>query len=86
MEYVNLLINYKVNRSMDRQTRCIRKGLREVISENWIKMFNYGEFNYLLSGTGVIDVADWRKHSLMVGGNEALVNNFWSIVAEFTEE
>jgi ubiquitin-protein ligase E3 B len=31
MEYVNLLINYKVNRSIERQTRYLRRGLKSVI-------------------------------------------------------
>lgn len=69
MEYVNLLINYKVNRSMERQTRFIRKGLRALINDNWIRMFNYAEFNYLLSGTGTIDVTDWIKYARVMGND-----------------
>lgn len=87
MEYVNLLINYKVNRMMERQTRHLRKGLRAVINENWVKMFNYAEFNYLLSGTGTIDVRDWRAHSHSHHGkHDKLMEDFWSIVSEFSEE
>jgi ubiquitin-protein ligase E3 C len=86
-EYVNLLINYKVNRSMERQTRCIRKGLKSVINDNWIRLFNYAEFNYLLSGTGTIDVHDWMSHAKVIGHDcERLINDFWSIVYEFEEE
>jgi ubiquitin-protein ligase E3 C len=85
-EYVNLLINYKVNRSMERQTRNIRKGLKSVINDNWIRMFNYAEFNYLLSGTGKIDVGDWMKHARVQGNNDQLISDFWNIVYEFEEE
>lgn len=67
MQYVNLLINYKVNRSFERQTHFIRKGLKRVINESWIAMFNYAELNYLISGTGKIDVRDWRNHTKYSG-------------------
>ena len=67
MKYINLLINYKVNSSFDRQTWFIRKGLKKVINEKWIEMFNYAELNYLISGTGVIDVRDWRDHTRFQG-------------------
>jgi hypothetical protein len=30
-------------------------------------MFNYEELNYIISGQGVIDVEDLRKHALVVG-------------------
>jgi hypothetical protein len=47
-------------------------------------MFNYMEFNYLISGTGKIDVSDWRKHSQAFfegnGAKSDLIDSFWSIV------
>jgi ubiquitin-protein ligase E3 C len=49
-------------------------------------MFNYAEFNYLLSGTGVIDVRDWMVHTIVQGNNERLIKDFWAVVDEFTEE
>lgn len=59
MQYLNLLVNYKVNHSFERQTRFIRKGLRQMIKEKWLEIFNYAELNYLISGSGIIDVSDW---------------------------
>ena len=42
------------------------------------------EFNYLISGSGKIDVGDWRKYSqTFVDGNNSkkdLIEHFWSIV------
>lgn len=46
-------------------------------------MFNYAEFNYLLSGTGKIDVSDWMKHTIFYGGEKDLIDDFWSVVNEF---
>lgn len=87
MQYVNLLINYKVNRSFERQTHFIRKGLKKVINESWIAMFNYAELNYLISGTGKIDVRDWRNHTKYSGQHQTVnIEEFWQIVNEMTEE
>jgi hypothetical protein len=46
-------------------------------------MFNYAEFNYLLSGTGKIDVADWMKHTVVHRHVDDLIDDFWAIVFEF---
>ena len=88
MQYINLLINYKVNRSFERQTWLIRKGLKRVIDERWIEMFNYAELNYLISGAGVIDVQDWRTHTKFMHKDNSPVyaNWFWGVVGEMSEE
>ena len=51
-------------------------------------MFNYEELNYLLSGTGTINLHDWRSHALFVGQHASTeyTNMFWSVVSEFTED
>lgn len=45
-------------------------------------MFNYAELNYLISGTGVIDVRDWVNHTRVDGikDNEKLIHDFWEMV------
>ena len=86
MEYITLLIDYKVNRSFERQTHYIRKGLRSMISERLFEMFNFAELNYLLSGTGVIDVRDWRIHTAIHGhADKSYIEAFWTMVDTFSE-
>ena len=81
MEYINLLIIYKVNKSFERQTNYIRKGLKGMINETFLKVFNYAEFNYLLSGEGKIDVGDWKMHTKVYGEDfKELLVEFWEIV------
>lgn len=49
-------------------------------------MFNYAELNYLLSGTGTIDVNDWRQHTHYRGNiDQDYIQSFWDIVRKFTE-
>lgn len=85
-EYIDLLVNYKVNRSIETQTRHIRKGLKSVINDEWLKAFNYAEFSYLLSGAGKIDVNDWMKHTKVIVQDIDQIKRFWDIVSDFSEE
>lgn len=50
-------------------------------------MFNYAELNYLISGTGKIDVQDWKSHTAFLGNklDQDFVNAFWKVVSEFSE-
>lgn len=43
-------------------------------------MFNYAELNYLISGTGKIDVEDWIKHSKVISDNPLIIEQFWEVV------
>jgi len=38
-----------------------------MIKEKWLEMFNYAELNYLISGSGIIDVTDWKNHAVYIG-------------------
>lgn len=50
-------------------------------------MFNYAELNHLISGTGTIDVQDWKAHTVFGGqADKDYMDWFWQIVCEFTEE
>jgi hypothetical protein len=58
-----------------------------VIDSKLIEMFNYAELNYLISGTGSIDVQDWMKHTLLVGNfTNEYKRCFWEVVSEMEEE
>jgi hypothetical protein len=57
-----------------------------MIKDEWLKIFNYAELNYLISGSGVIDINDWKLHTVYRGvNNEEYIANFWLIVKDFTE-
>ena len=45
-------------------------------------MFNYAELNYLISGTGVIDVRDWKNNTIVQKGKDqdGYISAFWDIV------
>lgn len=49
-------------------------------------MFNYAELNYLISGTGEIDVQDWMAHAKHHTNSDAFIKMFWQVVLEMTEE
>lgn len=83
-----MLWNYIVNSLFATQSKHIRNGLLSVISKEWIFMFNYEELNYLISGSGEINIQDWKTHTRYVGGyneQDQTIVDFWNIVSAMSE-
>ncbi|KAI8986495.1 hypothetical protein BDB01DRAFT_785829 [Pilobolus umbonatus] len=90
VEYIYLMADYKLNQREKEQTKAFVRGFREVISENWIKIFSPPELQRVLSGEDKdFDITDLRKHTAYDNGyfdQHPIIRSFWQIIHEFTSE
>ena len=90
MEYILRLAHYKLNRESATQSRAFLRGLREIVPERWLRMFDPRELQRLIGGSSLrIDVRDMRAHCRLVGGYEDgarhVIEWFWQVLESFTD-
>ncbi|KAH6798844.1 ubiquitin-protein ligase 7 [Perilla frutescens var. frutescens] len=87
LQYVHAMADYKLNRQILPFSNAFYRGLIDLISPSWLKLFNASEFNQLLAGGDHdIDVGDLRKHTQYTGGyseGSRTVKLFWEVFAGF---
>lgn len=85
LNYIHQIANFKLNTSLHIQSKCFLEGLFEIISSNWLKMFDFNELQMLISGSEFnIDLEDW-KHNVEYGGylpDDLTIKYFWEVVEE----
>ena len=89
MEYIDLVIQWRFNSRIRRQMQSVIRGFNDVIPHKFIKVFDAGELEVLLSGIGFIDTTDWKKNTLYKGGyheNHQIIAWFWNLVESLGEE
>ncbi|RLV92016.1 putative E3 ubiquitin-protein ligase HUL5 [Spathaspora sp. JA1] len=87
LQYIHQLSNFKLNQSLTIQTRTFLSGLFQMISSNWLNMFDCFELQMLISGEHTdVNIDDW-KSSVEYGGyleNDLTIKYFWQVVEEMT--
>ncbi|XP_011101469.1 E3 ubiquitin-protein ligase UPL7 [Sesamum indicum] len=87
LQYVHAMADYKLNRQILPFSNAFYRGLTDLISPSWLKLFNASEFNQLLSGGDHdIDVEDLRKNTQYTGGyseGSRTIKLFWEVFAGF---
>lgn len=88
---VGLVAKHHVCDRVRVQSEAFRRGLWEVISPSWLRIFNEPELQVLISGPsdGKIDVADMRSNSRYAGGYTPIDRNvvrFWKVVGSLSSE
>ncbi|KAL3623366.1 E3 ubiquitin-protein ligase upl7 [Castilleja foliolosa] len=87
LQYVHAMADYKLNRQILPFSNAFYRGLTDLISPSWLKLFNSSEFNQLLSGgDNDIDVDDLRKNTQYTGGyseGSRTIKLFWEVFAGF---
>ncbi|KHG27780.1 E3 ubiquitin-protein ligase UPL7 -like protein [Gossypium arboreum] len=87
MQYVHAMAFYKLNRQMLPFSNAFYRGLTDLISPSWLKLFNASEFNQLLSGGDHdIDVDDLKNNTRYTGGyseGSRTVKLFWEVMNVF---
>ncbi|KDP29225.1 hypothetical protein JCGZ_16614 [Jatropha curcas] len=87
MQYVHAMADYKLNRQILPFSNAFYRGLTDVISPSWLKLFNAMEFNQLLSGGDFdIDVDDLRNNTRYTGGyseGSRTIKLFWEVIRGF---
>jgi len=90
IEYIHLVADYKLNRQINRQVIAFRNGLSNVIDLELLRLFNFNEFQFLISGSDeCIDVEDWKMHTVYAGvysEHSPVIINFWRVVESFDDE
>uniref|UniRef100_A0A9I9CWC1 HECT-type E3 ubiquitin transferase n=1 Tax=Cucumis melo TaxID=3656 RepID=A0A9I9CWC1_CUCME len=87
MQYVHAIADYKLNRQILPFSNAFYRGLTDLISSSWLKLFNASEFNQLLSGGNHdIDVNDLRNNTRYTGGyteGSRTISIFWEVIKGF---
>lgn len=87
MQYIHAIADYKLNRQILAFANAFYRGLTDLISPSWLKLFNASEFNQLLSGGyHDIDVDDLRSNTRYTGGyseGSRTVKLFWEVMKGF---
>ncbi|XP_028777115.1 E3 ubiquitin-protein ligase UPL7 [Neltuma alba] len=87
MQYIHAMADYKLNQQILPFSNAFYRGLTDLISPSWLKLFNASEFNQLLSGGKYdIDIDDLKNNTRYTGGyNEGsrTVKIFWEVIKDF---
>ncbi|XP_027070608.2 E3 ubiquitin-protein ligase UPL7 [Coffea arabica] len=87
LQYIHAVADYKLNRQILPFSNAFCRGLTDLVSPSWLRLFNASEFNQLLSGGNHdIDIGDLRKNTRYTGGyteGSRTVKLFWEVVAGF---
>lgn len=89
ISYIHLVADYRLNKQIHRHCQAFRAGLSDVISLEWIRMFDHKELQVLISGALIpVDLDDLRRNTNYSGGfteDHPCVLSFWRVVDEFTD-
>ncbi|ODV77755.1 uncharacterized protein CANTADRAFT_54160 [Suhomyces tanzawaensis NRRL Y-17324] len=89
LNYIHQISNFKLNVSLYIQTKFFIEGLEEIISPNWLKMFDSFELQMLISGgESDVNIDDW-KDNVEYGGffdDDLTIRYFWEVVREMNSE
>ncbi|XP_050227038.1 E3 ubiquitin-protein ligase UPL7 isoform X2 [Mercurialis annua] len=87
MQYIHAIADHKLNRQILPFSNAFYRGLTDLISPSWLKLFNASEFNQLLSGGDFdIDVDDLRSNTRYTGGyseGSRTIKLFWEVIKGF---
>ncbi|KAL2345154.1 hypothetical protein Fmac_006439 [Flemingia macrophylla] len=87
MQYIHAMADYKLNQQILPFSNAFYRGLTDLISPSWLKLFNASEFNQLLSGGNYdIDVDDLKNNTRYTGGyseGSRTIKIFWEVIKGF---
>lgn len=89
LKYLVLIADFKLNKTLFKQTSAFHRGLSVMIAPHWMEMFNSGELQMLISGGGKdVDLADLKDNTEYGGFSleDPTIQYFWEILAEFEPE
>ncbi|KAG9291049.1 hypothetical protein G9A89_012921 [Geosiphon pyriformis] len=89
LQYIFMVANYRLNSQIQWQCKAFFRGLKDLIDEKWLRMFNQQELQILIGGISIpIDIDDLRVNTVYAGyeDNDFVIQNFWAVVKSFSEE
>ncbi|TDH65011.1 uncharacterized protein CCR75_008794 [Bremia lactucae] len=89
--YVAKVAQYYLFESVQTEVSCIVEGLRSIISDSALHIFDFKELDLLLSGLPHIDLSDWRLHTDVQFCEQTaqefqLVEWFWEILEALSQD
>eukprot|EP00948_MAST-09A_sp_MAST-9A-sp1_P001492 g1492.t1 len=88
-EYIQLVINYYLDKTIKDQINAMLRGFRKLISEDAIRVFTAKELDLLLNGEPEIDLDHLRSNVRYEGSyteTSPEILRFWNMVNSFTEK
>ena len=80
IEYIHLLANFKLNKQIHNQVIAFRNGMSNVINLELLRLFNFNELQYLISGSDEqIDVEDWKDNTVYSGIYRYIYSLFYKL-------
>ncbi|PIO69537.1 HECT-domain protein [Teladorsagia circumcincta] len=86
-EFISLMVKWRVERGVQRQSRALLRGLHQIIDRDFLRVFTVDQVELVLSGSREIDLEDWRKNTEYRGGyfdEHVVIEWFWDRVAQMT--
>ncbi|KAH0520307.1 Ubiquitin-protein ligase E3C [Microtus ochrogaster] len=88
--YIHLVADYRLNKQIRPHCLAFRQGLANVVSLEWLRMFDQQEIQVLISGAQVpVSLEDLKSFTNYSGGYSAdhpVIKIFWRVVEGFTDE
>ncbi|GAB1600875.1 E3 ubiquitin-protein ligase HECW2-like [Argonauta hians] len=88
-EYIEKMVNWRLERGVTEQTECLIKGFYEVIDHRLVSAFDARELELVIAGTVEIDINDWRKNTEYRSGyhdQHLVIQWFWAAIEKFDNE
>ena len=63
MEYIDLMVKWRMDRGVSQQMNNLVKGFREIIPLSLVKQFDAQELEFVIAGTVEVDIGDWRTNT-----------------------
>jgi len=88
LEFIQLLVDYKLNKQTQNQVNSFLTGFRSVIQTKWLTMFNQDELQILISGSKGFDVKDLKANCVLKGfhHNDLTLHFLWETLENFNSE
>jgi E3 ubiquitin-protein ligase HECW2 len=88
-EYVDLMVQWKLQHGVHTQTSNLLNGLKEMIPIEYLKPFDAQELEWVIAGTPEINLEDWKCNTVYRGGyhnHHCVIKWFWEAIESFTDE
>lgn len=83
VEYIHRVADYRLNYQIKAGSEAFWRGFYELVSRDWVTMFNEEEVQMLISGGGEgVDIADMQAHVNYAGGyheQHPVILHFWKV-------
>lgn len=63
LEYIELMITWRLDRGVGEQMQAFLKGFSEIMPRSLVQQFDSHELEFLIAGTLEVDVDDWRTNT-----------------------